>query len=45
VVSTERSSLDLQYRMPHINPLNDWFIFDAGIAHLESTGQLRRGQL
>ncbi len=37
VVSTERSSLDLQYRMPHINPLNDWFIFDAGIAHLEST--------
>ena len=37
VISTERSSLDLQYRMPHINPLNDWFIFDAGIAHLEST--------
>lgn len=37
VLSTERSSLDLQYRMPHINPLNDWFIFDAGIAHLEST--------
>lgn len=37
VVSAERSSLDLQYRMPHINPLNDWFIFDAGIAHLESS--------
>ena len=37
VVSAERSSLDLQYRIPHINPLNDWFIFDAGIAHVESS--------
>src|SRR4029453_10206570 len=37
VVSSERSSLDLQYRIPHIKPANDWFIFDAGIAHVEST--------
>jgi translocation and assembly module TamA len=37
VLSTDQSSLDLQYRMPHRSPLNDWFIFDAGIAHLDST--------
>lgn len=37
VLSTERSSLDLQYRIPHLSPLDDWFIFDAGLAHLEST--------
>ena len=36
VLSTERSSLDLQYRIPHRNPLDDWFTFDTGIAHLES---------
>ncbi|MCX7064180.1 MAG: autotransporter assembly complex protein TamA, partial [Proteobacteria bacterium] len=36
VLSTERSSLDLQYRMPHRNPLDDWITFDAGLAHLES---------
>jgi len=37
VLSTERSSLDLQYRMPHRNPLDDWITFDAGLAHLESS--------
>jgi translocation and assembly module TamA len=37
VLSPERSSLDLQYRIPHLNPLDDWFIFDAGLAHLESS--------
>ena len=36
VLSTERNSLDLQYRIPHLSPLNDWFTFDTGIAHLES---------
>jgi translocation and assembly module TamA len=36
VISKDQSSLDLQYRMPHINPLSDWFIFDAGVAHLDS---------
>ncbi len=36
VLSTERNSLDFQYRIPHLNPLDDWFIFDTGIAHLES---------
>ncbi len=36
VISTQQSSLDMQYRIPHITPLNDWFIFDAGLAHLES---------
>ncbi len=36
VISTQNSSLDMQYRIPHITPLNDWFIFDAGLAHLES---------
>ncbi len=36
VLSTERTSLDMQYRIPHLSPLNDWFIFDAGLAHLES---------
>ncbi len=37
VISPDRSSLDLQYRIPHLSPLNDWFIFDAGLAHLESS--------
>jgi len=37
VISTEHTSVDFQYKIPHLNPLNDWFIFDAGIAHLEST--------
>ncbi len=36
VWSTERNSLDLQYKIPHLSPLNDWFIFDTGIARLES---------
>jgi translocation and assembly module TamA len=36
VLSPERSSLDLQYRIPHRNPLDDWITFDAGLAHLES---------
>jgi translocation and assembly module TamA len=35
VISRERTSLDAQYRIPHINPANDWFIFDGGLAHLD----------
>ncbi len=36
VLSRGNSSLDAEYRIPHKNPLNDWFAFDAGIAHLDT---------
>ena len=31
------SSIDLSYHVPHRNPLDDWFIFDAGAAHEETS--------
>ncbi len=33
LVSEVRSTLDAEYRIPHKDPLNDWFVFDAGVAH------------
>jgi len=36
LLSPASSSLDFEYRMPHKNPMDDWFIFDAGIAHLDT---------
>jgi translocation and assembly module TamA len=35
-ISPANSSLDFEYKMPHKNPMDDWFIFDAGIAHLDT---------
>ena len=31
------SSIDLSYHVPHHNPLDDWFIFDVGAAHEETS--------
>jgi translocation and assembly module TamA len=31
------SSIDLSYHVPHRNPLDDWFIFDVGAAHEETS--------
>ena len=31
LLSPVRSTLDASYRLPHTNPVDDWFSFDAGI--------------
>ena len=36
VFSSNRSSLDLQDRIPHLDPVDNWFILDAGLAHIET---------
>jgi translocation and assembly module TamA len=36
VFSEGGTSFDLAYKIPHKNPVNDWFVFDAGVAHLDT---------
>jgi translocation and assembly module TamA len=36
VFSGGETSLDLAYKIPHNSPVDDWFVFDAGIAHLDT---------
>jgi len=36
VFSEGGTSLDLAYKMPHNNPVDDWFILDTGVAHLDT---------
>jgi translocation and assembly module TamA len=45
VFSEGGTSLDLAYKIPHNSPVDDWFVFDAGIAHLDtdtSTSDIQR---
>jgi translocation and assembly module TamA len=36
LLSPASSSFDFEYKMPHKNPIDDWFILDAGLAHLDT---------
>lgn len=36
VFSAGGTSLDLAYKMPHNNPIDDWFVLDTGLAHLDT---------